>query len=88
MDDNARPHRARLVVNFLRQAGVTTMGWPSASPDLNPIENFPDMLERHVNENHPPPQTLQQLFGFLQVEWGHPSGRPEKAGGVHETSLY
>lgn len=69
MDDNATPHRAGLVNNFLQQAGVVRMDWPSCSPDLNPIENFWDALERRVQENHPIPQTLQQLWGFLRVEW-------------------
>jgi len=69
MDDNAPAHRARLVDQFLQQAGVVRMDWPASSPDLNPIENFWDALERRVQENHPPPQTLQQLWGFLQAEW-------------------
>ena len=39
-DDNARPHRARVVNTFLQQAGVNRMDWPACSPDLNPIENL------------------------------------------------
>ena len=38
MDDNARPHRARVVIDFLHQQAVTTLPWPARSPDLNPIE--------------------------------------------------
>lgn len=68
-DDNARPHRARLVDDFLQQAGVTRLDWPACSPDLNPIENMWDLLERRVQENHPPPLTLQQLLALLQLEW-------------------
>ena len=54
---------------FLRQRGIATLSWTSSSPDLNPIENFWDLLERRVRDNHLPPQTLQQPFGFLQIEW-------------------
>ncbi|KAK7103589.1 hypothetical protein V1264_018458 [Littorina saxatilis] len=36
-DDNARPHRARVVNDFLQQSGVNRMEWPACSPDLNPI---------------------------------------------------
>lgn len=69
MDDNATPHRARFVDNFIQEAGITRMAWPSSSPDLNPIENFWDALERSVHDNHPPAQTLQQLWEFLEAEW-------------------
>lgn len=68
-DDNARPHRARLVDAFLRHSGVTRMDWPACSPDMNPIENAWDYLERQVRDNHPPPQNPQQLLNLLQQEW-------------------
>ena len=68
-DDNARPHRAGLVDDFLARSGVVRMDWPACSPDLNPIENFWDHLERQVRENHPPPATLPALLGLLQQEW-------------------
>ena len=68
-DDNATPHRARLVDTFLRQSNITRMDWPANSPDLNPIEHVWDMLDRRVRSNHPPPGNLQQLLGLLQLEW-------------------
>ncbi|GBN35036.1 hypothetical protein AVEN_129147-1 [Araneus ventricosus] len=39
MEDNARPHRAELVDNFLFDEGIFRMDWPAYSPDLNPIEH-------------------------------------------------
>ncbi|GFW15491.1 transposable element Tc1 transposase [Trichonephila clavipes] len=36
-DDNARPHRARLVENMLEAETIQRMEWPAYSPDLNPI---------------------------------------------------
>ena len=68
-DDNARPHRAGLVDDFLVRSGVVRMDWPACSPNLNPIEFFWDHLERQVRENHPPPATLPALLGLLQQEW-------------------
>ena len=32
MDDNARPHRARVVTEYLEQEGITRMDWPARSP--------------------------------------------------------
>ena len=52
-DDNARPHRAWVVITFLQQAGVNRLDWPACSPDLNPIENLWDHLEQRVVRNHP-----------------------------------
>ena len=41
MDDNARPHRARIVQHFLQQEAVQTIPWPAMSPDMNPVlQNF------------------------------------------------
>lgn len=68
-DDNARPHRAQVVNNFLQQQQVTRMNWPSCSPDLNPIEHVWDVLGRRIRANHPPPPNLNVLFQTLQQEW-------------------
>ena len=38
MDDNARPHRTRIVQHFLQQEAVQTIPWPAMSPDMNPID--------------------------------------------------
>ncbi|GFV39259.1 transposable element Tcb2 transposase [Trichonephila clavipes] len=37
MDDNARPHRAGIVEEYLEDHGLERMEWPARSPDLNPI---------------------------------------------------
>ena len=68
-DDNARPHRARVAVEFLQQAGINTMNFPAYSPDLNPIEHMWDELGRRVKENHPPARDRQDLLRLLQLEW-------------------
>jgi transposase len=40
MDDNARPHRSRAVTAYLQSEAVTSIPWPTMSPDLNPIRVY------------------------------------------------
>lgn len=69
MDDNARPHRARAVIEFLRQDAIDTLPWPARSPDLNPIEHLWDIIGRRVRQREPPVQNLQELTAALHEEW-------------------
>lgn len=38
MHDNARPHTARVVTQWLQQHNVTNLDWPAQSPHFNLIE--------------------------------------------------
>lgn len=68
-DDNARPHRARLVREFLDAEDVQQMPWPACSPDMNPIEHAWDALGRAINERNNHPQNVQELAQALTEEW-------------------
>ncbi|GFV72857.1 transposable element Tcb1 transposase [Trichonephila clavipes] len=48
MDDNARPHRADIVDDYLESEGIARMAGPAYLPDLNPIENLWDALGRAI----------------------------------------
>ena len=69
MDDNARPHRARLVDEMLEAEGIARMKWPACSPDLNPIEHAWDMLGRRIAARPVPPTTIPELEVALLDEW-------------------
>ncbi|GFW44318.1 transposable element Tcb1 transposase [Trichonephila clavipes] len=58
MDDNARPHRANIVDEYLQSENITCMDWPAYSPDLNLIEHVWDMLGRRIAARQPPPTCL------------------------------
>ena len=65
---NARPHRARIVQQFLQQNNVDHLDWPARSPDLS-IEPVWDILGQRVRQRVPRPRTLQALGAALQEEW-------------------
>ena len=68
-DDNARPHRARIVQQFLLQNNVDHPDWPAQSPDLSPIEHVWDILGQRVRQRVPRSRMLQALGAALQEEW-------------------
>ncbi|GFW28116.1 transposable element Tcb2 transposase [Trichonephila clavipes] len=68
-DDNARPHRARLVENMLEAETIQRMEWPACSPDLNPIEHVWVILGRRIAARPRPPATVRDLEIALLEEW-------------------
>ena len=87
-DDNARPHRARVVNDFLQQQQVIRMDWPACSPDLNPNEHAWDVLGRRIREHHHPAVNLGPALPVspARVE-SHPPADSEEAYGLHETEI-
>ncbi|GBM14601.1 Transposable element Tcb2 transposase [Araneus ventricosus] len=69
MDDNARPHRAFLVDEFLESEDIRRMDWPARSSDFNPIEHVWEALGREIAARNPPPRTIQEMKTALLNEW-------------------
>ena len=68
-DDNARPHRARIIREYLQNVGVERMEWPAMSPDLNPNEHLCDQLGCAVRLRLKNRTTLPDLQHILIKEW-------------------
>ncbi|GFT79431.1 transposable element Tcb2 transposase [Trichonephila clavipes] len=69
MDDNARPHRAGIVEEYLEDHGLERMEWPARYPDLNPIEHLWGYIGREVAALNPPPRSLHELKQGLLCVW-------------------
>lgn len=69
--DNARPHVARIVRDFLNNQNVNVMDWPAVSPDLSPIEHLWDEMERRLRNLPNPPLTLPEMGPALVNVWNN-----------------
>lgn len=69
MHDNARPHTAAIVQQYLQEVGIPVMEWPARSPDMNPIEHMWAELKRRIRARTTPPSDLQELQVVVREEW-------------------
>ena len=70
MHDNARPHVARICLQFLNRNNVNVLPWPAVSPDMNLIENIWDYLGRKVRATGNV-HNLGDLENPLIQEWNY-----------------
>lgn len=69
LDDNVRPHRARVVKQLQENHGIQRMDWTLMSSDLIPIMHFWDTMGRFIEDLEANVQELQQLSVDLENVW-------------------
>ncbi|XP_045458440.1 uncharacterized protein LOC123668791 [Melitaea cinxia] len=69
LEDNARPHTARVTQAYLNDMNITVMEWPARSPDMNPIEHVWDLLKKKVKSRIPAPANVGELRITVVEEW-------------------
>lgn len=69
MPDNAWPHAARVVQDYLLEVGIETMAWPARSLDLNPIEHVWDTLWRQLHAHPNQLNNLEDIERLLIEIW-------------------
>ncbi|CAF1003959.1 unnamed protein product [Rotaria magnacalcarata] len=67
MQDNAPPHRSKYTMKWLQDKGIKVMKWPASSPDLNPIENLWDHIDKKLTQMKP--TNITQLEQMIQTIW-------------------
>lgn len=70
MDDNATPHRARIVHQHFYDKGVAHMERSARPTDINIIEHASDMPHRRVSARQHQPSTRNEVVAALTEEWG------------------
>ena len=67
MQDNARPHVSGFAKKFFERNKIPFREWPPTCPDLNPIENFWDMIDNQLRTMHP--KNLMELKQMIEQMW-------------------
>jgi transposase len=67
LHDNAPIHTAKLTRKWLYDHGITCLDFPPYSPDLNPIENLWQYIEKRVEERAL--NTIEELQDVIAEEW-------------------
>ncbi len=65
--DWAAGQHSNMITNPKHTSNVKVMGWPSMSPDLNPIEHLWGILKRKVEERKV--SNIHQLHDVIMEEW-------------------
>ena len=66
--DTAPVHKARSIQKWFVEINVEELDWPAQSPELNPIEQLWDELERRLRARPNHPTSVPDLTNALVAE--------------------
>ena len=66
-EDNDPKHRSKISTTWKCSKSITTLNWPSQSPDLNPIENVWAFMKHKLKKN--PVDSVDSLVRRLRSIW-------------------
>lgn len=67
--DNDPKHTSKVAQNYLRNANIVLLDWPSQSPDMNPIEHLWNIVKNKLDNLSQRPSSLDNLFEVAKREW-------------------
>ncbi len=65
--DLAPAHSAKGTKSWFNDHGVTVLGWPANSPDLNPIDNLWGIVKRKMRDTRP--NNADDLKAAIKETW-------------------
>lgn len=71
--DNDSKHTSIHAREWFDDHGIHLLKWPPNSPDMSPIENLWDYLEKQVKKRGVLPQNPDELWDMLREEWYKPA---------------
>jgi hypothetical protein len=69
MQDNARPHTARVITDYYHENNVQMLDWPPQSPDLNPIEQIWAIMKQKLYTQKSFPKNKSELIASFFRIW-------------------
>lgn len=68
-EDNASVHKSGYSDWWKRTHSISTIDWPSQSPDLNPIENLWQIVDNAIRKRPVKPKNTTELQHAIYDEW-------------------